>query len=1006
MDTSRYDASEEDGGIEPTIPVEPSSDGPMASGPQPRALDTVELDRGDSLGRYTVLERVGSGGMGVVYAAYDPQLDRRVALKVLHPGRDLEVGTSDGRSRLLREAQAMAKLSHPNVITVHDVGTLGDRVFVAMEFIDGATLREWLKQGHREWAEIVDVFVKAGRGLAAAHAAGLVHRDFKPDNVLVGRDGRVLVMDFGLARQTATSVVETSASGDRPPARPQAHDLVLTRTGALLGTPAYMAPEQHKGAPTDPLADQFSFCVALYEALYGERPFSGTSVTSIALAILEGRVREAPRGSRVPLWLREVVVHGLAVAPEDRHASMDALLAELQRDPPQPRRPWLGIGIAVAVAGSITTAYLVSVPASEDRCRGADASIAQVWNEARREELAQAMDASAGQTESSATVVGGLLDTWSRDWVATHDALCIASRVPGTGPITADDVPELRCLDTMRTELEALTGVLVDPSPDALDRAVWAVQHLPPPSRCADRLRLSKLERSAETPPAILARISGARRDLALGWALASTGQPEPAIEAADAARRIARAVEDRGLEAEIDLITAKAHAVADRAAAAERALRDAVLAAAEGDRAGLEAEAWTEMVDIVGHDLARHGEGLRLGLAADAAITRAGDDPLMRAALDHALGRVLLAEGRWEEARVHLERARRTRARLLPEDHLDLADTLLASGLALDGLARHAEAAARHAEALAILERTLGPRHRRVATALTWLGTAELGAGAPMRADANFARARVILESDDGADAPPDPASLRAIADVLDRAGQVRRADKQLGNAESLHRRALALLDQGALASRRHAGYARLNLGVALGDAGRHVDAAAELREALAILKVELNSTHPDLAVAELDLGHALWALSEHRAAEEAYARALEIWQDTLPEDHPLLGYALTGLGRCALALGEVDTAIEHLERAHEIRDHEDEDKLNLAETSLALARALWATGRDPERALALAGEARELSGAAAPVDEDALRALLDGTDVPAFVDDLVPAALGASDHDPGRAY
>jgi len=412
-------------------------------------------------------------------------------------------------------------------------------------------------------------------------------------------------------------------------------------------------------------------------------------------------------------------------------------------------------------------------------------------------------------------------------------------------------------------------------------------------------------------------------------------------------------------------------------------------------------------MVEVVGYDLSRYGEGMRLGLAADAAITRAGDDALMRAALDHTLGRVELSAGRWEEARVHLQRARRTRASLLPEERVELAETLLALGLALDGLARHDQAAALHAEALAIIERSLGPRHRRVAIALAWLGTAELGAGAPMRADANFARARVILEPSGETDAPStrtptDPADLRAVADVLDRAGQVRRSEGQLANAETLHRRALAMLEQGGSAARRQAGYARLNLGVVLNDDGRHVDAAAELREALAILQGELDASHSDLAIAQLDLGNALWALSEHRPAEQAYARALEIWQDTLPEDHPLLAYAFTGLGRCALANGEVDAAIEHLERAHEIRNHEDEDKLNLAETSLLLARALWVTGRDPERALTLAGEARELSGATQPVDDEGLRALLDGTDVPRFADELVPASLGAANHDP----
>ena len=208
-----------------------------------------ELARGDLVGRYTVLARLGAGGMGVVHAAYDPELDRKVALKVLRRGA-LGTGMSSGprnkqRDRLMREAQAMAKLSHPNVITVHDVGTFEGQVFLAMEFIDGQTLGEWFKQANRTWKEVLAIFIAAGQGLAAAHAVGLVHRDFKPDNVLIGNDGRVLVTDFGLARPAAGKTGSFSAVGEIP--SQQVLTASLTQTGALVGTPAYMAPEQLAG---------------------------------------------------------------------------------------------------------------------------------------------------------------------------------------------------------------------------------------------------------------------------------------------------------------------------------------------------------------------------------------------------------------------------------------------------------------------------------------------------------------------------------------------------------------------------------------------------------------------------------------------------------------------------------------------------------------------------------------------------------------------------------------
>src|SRR5690349_17448959 len=195
---------------------------------------------GDTVGRFVVLQRLGEGGMGVVYTAYDPELDRKVAIKLLK-------SAEEGHARLLREAQAMARLQHPNVIAVHDVGTLpGNRVFVAMELVAGATLRGWLKAAPRAWREVIAIMRQAGVGLAAAHDAGLVHRDFKPDNVLVGDDGRVRVMDFGLARLGAADPELSSGSHDTGPL-----STPLTMAGTVVGTPAYMAPELFKGTSAE-----------------------------------------------------------------------------------------------------------------------------------------------------------------------------------------------------------------------------------------------------------------------------------------------------------------------------------------------------------------------------------------------------------------------------------------------------------------------------------------------------------------------------------------------------------------------------------------------------------------------------------------------------------------------------------------------------------------------------------------------------------------------------------
>src|SRR5258707_610263 len=241
--------------------------------------------------------------MGVVYAAYDPELDRKVAVKLLRAEADTKSNARAAQARLLREAQAMARLSHPNVISVHDVGALGTQVFIAMEFVEGKTLTRWLKEKPLTPREIVQTFLQAGKGLAAAHAAGLVHRDFKPDNVLIGNDGRIKVLDFGLARavedvvgDAPTLPPQVVASGLSTPRQLEAR---LTRSGAFLGTPAYMAPEQLLGKTIDARADQFSFCVALYEALYGERPFAANSIEEVASAVVESKIRPPPSSARV-----------------------------------------------------------------------------------------------------------------------------------------------------------------------------------------------------------------------------------------------------------------------------------------------------------------------------------------------------------------------------------------------------------------------------------------------------------------------------------------------------------------------------------------------------------------------------------------------------------------------------------------------------------------------------------------------------------------------------------
>ncbi|MEM7159556.1 MAG: serine/threonine-protein kinase [Myxococcota bacterium] len=348
-----------------------------------------QLCAGDQVGRYRVLFELGRGAMGAVFRAFDPLLGRDVALKALH------VEDARSRQRFVREAQAMARLSHPNVVQVFDVvrvrrgGGRSDRCLIAMELVEGQTLEAWL-EASRSWDAIVAVFDGAARGLAAAHRAGLVHRDFKPANLIVGRKGRVRVTDFGLTltaeERAPTQDEDGDASGCESPDG--------TGVGGTVGTPAYMAPEQHLGHGVGPAADQFSFCVAMFEAVYGVRPFTGRSCTELAEQKLAGRWCRAPKGRTVPRWLGRVIRRGLSPEPQCRFASMDALLTALRRG--RERRRW---SAPAAMAGALTVLVALGVAGAPDQSAAAVAASASALASAG----SSLLDSSAVPSISSAS---------------------------------------------------------------------------------------------------------------------------------------------------------------------------------------------------------------------------------------------------------------------------------------------------------------------------------------------------------------------------------------------------------------------------------------------------------------------------------------------------------------------------------------------------------------------------------------------------------------------------
>jgi len=396
------------------------------------------------VGHYRLLEEIGVGGMGQVFSAYDEVLDRKVAIKVVHEG----LSSDAAKIRLRRQAQALGRLTHPNVVAVHEIGEHHGRIFVAMEFVRGQTLRAWQASQPRTIPQILAVYAQAARGLQAAHEAGLLHRDFKPDNVLLGEDGRVRVVDFGLARNLEDTDIDNERAETLPPDA-EALRTPLTQTGSVLGTPTYMAPEQFRGEVTDARTDQFAWCIALWEALYGERPFVGSGYRELADNVVAGARRPVPRDSRVPGQLRAMLETGLRRAPSERHADLASAVQIVERQLTRRRPKWWRATLVVPVVG--VTALAVSwdpAPASLEDCAPAEQRLAGVWDPTVRERLATRFGSSTDPdfVASTGASIERELDEVVRQWRASYADACeaVASTTAAERRLAAR---RLSCLD-------------------------------------------------------------------------------------------------------------------------------------------------------------------------------------------------------------------------------------------------------------------------------------------------------------------------------------------------------------------------------------------------------------------------------------------------------------------------------------------------------------------------------------------------------------------------------
>ena len=820
-------------------------------------LEDLELGPGDLVGRYHVLERVGSGGMGVVYSAFDPDLDRKVALKVLLPERLDGDASSRGHARLIREAKAMAKLSHPNVVTVHDVGVFASRVFVAMEFVDGQTLSQWFGT-EPSWEEVIRCMTLAGRGLAAAHAKGLVHRDFKPDNVLIGADGRPRVLDFGLARAPSgpTELREEELELRTDVEGPDR----ITRTGGLTGTPAYMAPEQYLGKPLDARTDQFSFCVALWEGLHGERPFQGGSTAALGMAVCSGERTPPPSTSQVPSRIQRVLDRGLSLDPAERFPSMDALLSALDLRPSSSRKTlWLGLG-GVALVGGV--ALWPATP--QDPCREGQADLARAWNPTRAEAVRAGFQRSeVAFAASSADAVVTALDDYATQWGNAYQEACEATHVHGRQSVQAFHL-RAGCLAQHLRALETTADMLAEANDTSVTHAPRAVNRLPSMDVCAS---VESVGMWAPPPEDLtLARtVQAIREQLAALSARARIRIHDKTGTEADAVLVEARATEHDPVIAEAQLVAAKFALVAGRHADAVAQLEDTVYTALASDHDRVLAMALTQLTQATGILLSHYDEGLRWSKQAEAAVLRLGDHGDEAAEFHAVMCKLLADKGDTDEALPHCHRNVELSEELYGKDSVGSAAAYESLGIAYFYGHRSHEAKTQFERARDSFARGAGDTHpamARITNSLAAVCYQTRGAKPCLGAFAEGVR----LSSAAYGDAHP------MTADFRNNLAQMHVDSKQFDEAKTLAQQALQARRQISNGNAHPGAAASLRiLAVVDRNAGAFDDARAKLDEAMAIVHETRGKAHRDVVSVLREQ-----ALVEEATDQRARARAL----------------------------------------------------------------------------------------------------------------------------------
>ncbi len=918
------------------------------SAPRPDA-SAEDLPAGTRLGRLTVLEVLGRGGMGVVYAAYDASLDRRVAVKTI---RAEMAPDAAARGRLLLEARAMARLSHPNIVQVYGAAEQEGLAYIELEFVSGRTLREWLKETKRTWREVLEAHLAAAAGLAAAHGQGLVHRDVKPDNVLIAADGRVRVSDFGLAH---TGVQAPLTFGSDDPASSAELGTPITIEGALVGTPSYMSPEQIRGEKADARSDQFSLCVCLYESLYGKRPFEGATLRDLKTAITSGPVPPRPPGSPVPARLHAALLRGLAKRAEDRYPSMEALSQALRRAEVGRRLGWLAAAAVVPV-GVLATVVALRQSAVASCGEGA-ALIHNSWDEARAQQVAAAFAGTkVPYAGSAAAQVRRTLDGYAAAWADAYRSACEARRVRREDP---EELLALRmvCLRARRVELDALVAQLAAADKSTVDKAVVAAAELGSLSACAD------LDALQTSDPALAkssrADVEEVRAELARAEVSRRTAHFADQNERAKKAEARARALNNPALLAE---------ALVQRTMAEENLghLKDAVpLAkeaafAAEASRADATAVvAWGRLLQISAVKLGQFEPAADWEQLALAALARLGPgQPEVEAGLLFARGTFEHQRSNYAKALEHARQSYELRRRVLPPEHPRLLASQQLVALALKELGQYEEAIKVARATLEAKRKSVGEDHPAVGKALDLLGSTLRRAGKRAEAREALEAARANFTAALG----PDHEELIS---TLVKLGNLGREEHRFAEAHAAFDEALRISVLKSGPESANAGACLVGKARVLAEEERWKEAVALYVKANPISLKTLGPKNVDTAlgvISECEARHHLDKLGAGRPWAECLA-ALEVLELRYGPTHPSTVDTLVLFGQLELMRGEPSAALVHLrtalERASKAERFTDQSR---AAAVLGLAEALAKTKAPREERQRYALEAKAL--------------------------------------------